>query len=394
MDDDSRRLVALGIYHFVNDGSLTLFASALPVMRIALGLDFIQIGTILGAGLLATMLLQLLFGSLSDMGHASRVLVIGFAGVVLVDVFFPLSSTFTQVLVFYVLLRSAAAVYHPVSFASIGRIYLVNRTAAFGFQGAIGDLGLTIATLATGVLSQTWGWREPFWVWGGIGLVLFAYFVTTVMRHRISFYARFPVPARETDDNPGNSTSLRLVFAILAAVYSLTTVSFILFTGYMPLYFNIIEGLSPAWSTALVAVWIAIGVLAGFMTGRVVSKLGGESRTLRIMFGLETALLLIATVTLYVESLSSSGSLVRFAALVLTGIPVFITFPAASGLLGLRTPHGRLGIAYAVNLSLGLMVASMATYLTGYLASLTTIAITLPLLAVVAVLGTLASFKL
>jgi MFS family permease len=394
LNSDTRTLLALGVYHCINDGSLTLFASALPVMRIALGLDFVEIGTILGAGLLATMLLQPLFGSLADRGHAARILVLGFAGIVIVDLIFPVGTAFTHVLVFYVLLRSAAAVYHPVGFASVGRIYITNKTRAFGYQGAVGDLGLTLATFSTGILSEIWGWRVPFWVWGGIAVVLLCYFAITINRHRLDFYAQHAPSSGEADDDSRNIGSVKMTFAILALVSSITTASFILFTGYMPLYFNIIESLSPAWSTTMVAAWIAIGVLAGLMTGRIVGVLGGESRTLQVMFAMETILFLIANVSLYEGLPNPSGFLIRSAVIALTGIPVFVTFPAVNGLLGMRMPRKSLGFTYALNLSLGLLVASASTYLVGYLASVGTIAVMLPMLLIIGVLGTAVSLKL
>jgi len=199
-----------------------------------LELDFVQIGTILALGLVATMLLQLIFGQLTDQGHARWILILGFAGIVVADLILPISTVFIQVLVFYVLLRSAAAVYHPVSFSSIGRTY-AERTAAFGYQGAIGDLGLTVGTLSTGILAQTWGWRLPFWFWGAVGAILFAYFCTSVFQHKVGFYSQ-PIQISGQMDDPGNSRSLKAAFVVLAAVSSITTTTFILFTGYMPLF--------------------------------------------------------------------------------------------------------------------------------------------------------------
>jgi len=363
-------------------------------MRLALGLDFLQIGTILSLGLVATMLLQLLFGFLSDRGCASQALVLGFAGIVLVDLVFPISSVFMQVLVFYVLLRSAAAVYHPVSFASIGRIYGENKTAAFGYQGAIGDVGLAVATFSTGILSEMWGWQIPFWAWGGLGMILFFYFASVLMRHRIGFYAQPATSVAEFNNNQGNPRSLGSEFAIIAIVSSLTTVTFILFTGYMPLYFNVVEGLSPSSSTTIVAAWIGIGVFAGLMTGRIVGRCGGEAKALQMTFAIEAFLFLIANAAFSFDRLVPSGLTVGYATMVLTGIPVFITFPAVNGLLGLRMPHRRLGLTYALNLSLGLMVASVTAYLTGYLASIMSIAIILPTLLIIAVLGAVSSLAL
>ena len=393
MNDDSRRLLALSVYHCVNDGSLTLFASALPVMRISLGLSFLEIGTVLSLGLVATMLLQLLFGSLSDRGHARWILIVGFAGIIAADLVFPASTSFVQVLIAYVFLRSAAAVYHPVSFSSIGRAYGEDRTAAFGYQGAVGDLGLTIATFSTGVLSQTWDWRSPFWVWGTVGMILFTYFAATMFRHKIGFHVHLIASASERV-NVRRNMSVGSAFAVLAAVSSITTTTFILFTGYMPLYFNITEQLSPGASAAMVAAWIGIGVFAGFVTGRLVKRFGGESRTLRAMFAIESLLFLIAYMSSVQTVSLSSWRVIRLVAIVLTGMPVFVAFPAVNGLLGLRMPRRTLGLTYAINLSLGLLAASLATYFMGYAASIMTVGVMLPLLLIFAAVGSVVSLML
>jgi MFS family permease len=362
-------------------------------MRISLGLSFLQIGTVLSAGLAATMVLQLLVGSLSDIGHANLLLFAGFGGIVLVDFLFPASSTFLLVLTSYVLLRSAAAVYHPVSFSAIGRTHLENKTAAFGYQGAVGDFGLALATFSTGILSQAWGWEAPFWVWGAIGMGLFAYFAATVIRYKMVFYPRLVSHAGRST-NALKSKSLKSTFAPIAIASSLTTITFILFTGYMPLYFNVVHALTPAESTAIVAAWIAIGVVAGLATGRVSNRLGGEVRTLRLMFTAEAVLLALAACVFSAGFDVPFARLVGYLAIILTGIPVFITFPAVNGLLGLRMPHRRLGLTYGMTLSLGLLAASGTTYMTGYLASTMSISVALPVLLVVAVVAVVTSLIL
>jgi len=135
-------------------------------------------------------------------------------------------------------------------------------------------------------------------------------------------------------------------------------------------------------------------VFAGFLAGRVAYRLGGETRTLQVMFTVQCALFLIATIALHFGGLEPWRPVIRYCTIVLSGVPVFITFPAANGLLGLRMPYSRLGVTYALTLSLGLVAASLATYLTGYIASATSIAIILPMLLIMAVLGAVASFML
>lgn len=84
----------------------------------------------------------------------------------------------------------------------------------------------------------------------------------------------------------------------------------------------------------------------------------------------------------------------RYCAIVLSGVPVFVTFMAVNGLLDVRIAHRMLGLTCALTLSVGLMAASLATYLTGYQASMMSIAVTLPMLLIMAVLRAAASFIL
>jgi hypothetical protein len=162
----------------------------------------------------------------------------------------------------------------------------------------------------------------------------------------------------------------------------------------MPLYFNIAEQFSPGESATMVTLWIGVGALAGFGAGRLVKVLGGEVRTLKLMFTIEAMLFLIANIPPPQMLSLTVWPMVRCVAIVATGLPVFVTFPAINGLLGLRMPHRRLGMTYALNLSLGLMVSSLATYFTGYAASIMTIGVMLPVLLVVAVVGAIACLML
>jgi hypothetical protein len=215
------------------------------------------------------------------------------------------------------------------------------------------------------------------------------------MRHRIVLQKQPVISAGEINEIPQRgSRSAKAAFAVLVTVSSSSTATFILFTGYMPLYFNLVGGLSPASSTALVAAWIGIEVVAGYMTGKVVSRLGGEVRTLRLTFAIGALLFLTAYAVGNFGFPAPWATTISYLTVLLTGILIFITFPVVNGLLGLRMPHRRLGLTYALSLSLGLVVSSLATYIMGHLASVMSIAVALPMMFVIAVLGTAASLML
>ena len=92
MKQYDHQLMALSTYHAVNDGSLAVFLAVLPVMRVALGLSLVEIGTILSAGILATVVMQLVFGYLADIRSSRSLLTGGLISIAIVDLAFVRGS--------------------------------------------------------------------------------------------------------------------------------------------------------------------------------------------------------------------------------------------------------------------------------------------------------------
>lgn len=133
-------------------------------MRIAVSLSLIEIGTILSAGLLATVLMQFVFGFLADRGYVRKALVAGLVSIAVIDLVFTQAGNYWQVLLFYVLLRGAGGVYHPVSFSTIFRT--LEHRSSLGFQSAFGDASIAFAMVSTGFVAESFGWQIPFFAWG------------------------------------------------------------------------------------------------------------------------------------------------------------------------------------------------------------------------------------
>jgi MFS family permease len=362
VENHRRQLYALSIFHAVNDGSLAVFLAGLPVMMVALNLSLIQIGTLLSAGLLATVIMQFVFGYLSDRGHTRPVLIAGLASVAVIDIVFVEAGRYWHVFLFYVLLRAAAGVYHPVSFSTIFRT-TQNRSAAMGFQSAFGDASLAFAMFSTGFIAESLGWRVPFLLWGLVGLMGVVAFVSLLRsHHEASAVDEFPEKSVERARNHGISKH----FVVLQFSTMFLQCLFLIFTGFMPLFLNINFKLSPGISSLVVALWLALGVGSGFNAGRFVKFFGSEQRTIKISFGL-TTLMLIAATALTLKAELWAATLVL---LVLTGIPYFLSFPVLYGIVGTTAPGNRLGLAYATNLSLSLVAGSALSYGTGYLSSI------------------------
>lgn len=381
-----RQLYGLSIFHAVNDGSLAVFLAVLPVMRVALGLSLVEIGTVLSVGILATVVMQVVFGYLADMGLSKQILTGGFVSVAMVDLLFVRGGTYVQVLILYVLFRAAAGVYHPVSFATIFRT-ASNRSTALGFQSAFGDGSIAFGMLSMGFVAESLGWQTPFLIWGIVALVGFGVFVL-LMRTRVNETKRRPpeVEADRSDHKSGITRGMVIVQVSTAFVTCLFTI----FSSYIPLFLNVNLQVSPGVSSLVVALWLGVGVVSSFNAGRWVSAFGSERKTARACFILTTGLLAAGTVVAFGEGLWT----VALAFLVLSGVTFFPVFPVMYGVVGGAARRNRLGLAYATNLSLSLIAGSIASYGVGYLASIYTLAIVLPILLIFAVVASLISFLL
>jgi MFS family permease len=379
-----RQLFGLSIFHAVNDGSLAVFLGALPVMRVAFNLTLIQIGTILSAGLIATVIMQFVFGHLSDKGFARRILIAGVVSLAIIDLLFMEAGDYSQILMFYLLLRAAAGVYHPVSFSTIFRI-AQNRPAALGFQSAFGDASLAFAMLSTGFVAESFGWQVPFLIWGLVSAGGVLVFISLIrFQHEASTSTQTPEPS--FDGARARGITRNYVVLQFSTVFQQCL--FLVFTGFLPLFLNINLKLSPGMSALVVALWLAVGVGAGFSAGRFVALLGGERRTLRISFALTALLLAVSSALILSTQLWAAGLLV----LVLSGIPYFLAFPVIYGIVGSTVPRNRLGLAYAANLSFALTAGSALSYATGYLASIFTLFVVLPILVATALAASVIAF--
>jgi len=387
-DTGMRRLWALAIYHFVNDGTFVVFTATLPAITMALGLTFYQVGIVLSLGSTSYLIMQLIFGHISDRGFANAIIFIGFIGVAFSCALLPFSSLFAQVLTAYLLMRAFTAVYHPVSFASVSRIYEKCRTKAFGVQGVGEQVAMVAAPLFTGFVAEAYGWGAPFYVWATVGLVGFFFFLILFKRSRLNFGndgVNSPV------EEPAKPFEIRL-YAMIAASIALADGVYVLFMSYMPLYLTIAQGMRLSTATIILALWFAAGIPVAAYAGRIAKLLGGESRSLIGFFSLMTALFLVSNLLEFQTSWRASSIL--YMLLILSGTSVYVCFPFQLSMIGRLVSDRRRGVSYALTLDAGVVGGTIVAYVTGYLASLLTISIVLPLLLLISAVGLIVAFVL
>lgn len=352
-------------------------------MRISLNLDLLEIGTILSAGLVATFVLQFVFGYASDRGMTRLSVIIGFVGIVLGDLVIASSASLPQLLYAYVFLRSAAGVYHPVGFAYFSRTYGGRRVEVFGLQGAIGDGCIVLATASTGFIAEAYGWRSPFMVWGVIGTVQLTLFLWAIIR------LKEPPQDDTAYKEPTEQTKRKFPFlwmVVLLGASSIMGAVFSVFSAYMPLYFNLSKGLTPGVSALMTSFWILVGVFSGLTVRWFIRPFGTESHALVAYFAIQATMFSASAV---LSPLAQGGSIyLLYIVLTFSGIPAFLCFPFINSLIGAATSRGSTGIAYAVGLGMNVIAGSISSYALGFICNTYGIEAVLPFTAVLTIVGT------
>ena len=383
-----RRLWALAIYHFVNDGASVVFTATLPAITMALGLTFYQVGIVLSLGSITYLIMQLIFGHISDRGFANPIIFIGLIGVAFSSVLFPFASLFQQILMAYLLMCAFTSVYHPVSFASISRTYAKCRTRAFGVQGVGEQIAMVIAPLLTGFVAEAYGWGAPFYLWAAVGLIGLLFFLILFKGSRLSFGNDDVNPLAEIPTKPPEMGLYALIAASMALAYGV----YILFMSYMPLYLTIAQGMRLSAATVIMALWFAAGIPVVASAGRIAKRFGGESQSLIGFFSLMTVLFLVCN--LLEPHMSWHASLVLYILLILSGTSVYVCFTFQLSMIGRLISDRRRGVSYALTLNAGVVGGTVVSYVTGYLASLLTISVILPLLLLISAVGLIVAFVL
>jgi len=182
------------------------------------------------------------------------------------------------------------------------------------------------------------------------------------------------------------------LYAMIAASIALADGVYVLFMSYMPLYLTIAQGMRLSTATIILALWFAAGIPVAAYAGRIAKLLGGESRSLIGFFSLMTALFLVSNLLEFQTSWRASSIL--YMLLILSGTSVYVCFPFQLSMIGRLVSDRRRGVSYALTLDAGVVGGTIVAYVTGYLASLLTISIVLPLLLLISAVGLIVAFVL
>ena len=160
-----KALVAAGLGWMLDAFDVTLFAMALPAIRVELGLSGAQAGALGSVTLLGAAAGGVVFGLLADRYGRTRALVLSVALYSVFTAACGLATTVTQLVIFRALLGLGMGGEWASGAALVSETWPAqHRGKALGFMQSGWAIGYAAASLVNAIVQPAFGWRAVFFV--------------------------------------------------------------------------------------------------------------------------------------------------------------------------------------------------------------------------------------
>jgi len=166
-------IILLWFAFFFNQADRQVFNIALPAVRDDLGLNDVQLGLIASAFILAIGVFVPIAGYVGDRFSKKTVILISLLIWTTATFFTGFSAGFLLLIVLRSIVGGAEAFYAPAANALIGEKFKSNLGQAMAIHQTALYAGIIGSGIIGGYLTEHYGWRMVFYIFGGIGIVLF-----------------------------------------------------------------------------------------------------------------------------------------------------------------------------------------------------------------------------
>ncbi len=262
----------LNLAHAIDHMFLLIFATAVATIAVEFGFSTWTDLMPYSVGAFALFGLgSLPAGRLGDLWGRRIMMIIFFFGMGASAMLVALTQNAWQLAAALTLLGAFAAIYHPVGIPMLVQ-NVPNPGAVIGLNGLVGNLGIAVAALLTGLLVKWIGWRAAFIVPGIIAIVC-----------GIIFAIKCPQETESPSKRKGGKAKVTLTPAMLARAFAVMTsaaaVSTVLFNfttnGNAQLLAEGFRGVieDPAMIGLLLATIYTIASLAQLVVGRLIDRM-------------------------------------------------------------------------------------------------------------------------
>ncbi|OGD30354.1 MAG: hypothetical protein A2Y56_09075 [Candidatus Aminicenantes bacterium RBG_13_63_10] len=347
-------LLSASLFHALNDAASVVVPMTLPLLysQKYLITRYAQIGLLSNLGLMTTLVFQTLVAHYADRFEYRRILVWSCLGLTASLALITTARSFLLLLAFHLLMRVFNSFYHPLGIALVSRAYPCGDIdRAMGVQSGSGNLGVFLAFLTSGFLTQALGWRAPLLAWAGLGVLLGALSYLAVRR-----LPRGEVSLKQPRASTWLETAALIKDFIPGFVYGGAGWGVTIY--FAPSLFHHKFGLTLGQTGIILALWIGLGTVVTYGFGRLSRSLGRRNLSLLSMFGSALCLAILGTA-------SSSGP--ALAALLLFGGFLFLIYPAMQSYVGNRVPESRQALAFSLVSNIQVLAGAIVALVSGFL---------------------------
>src|SRR5215470_12710936 len=185
-------LLFLNVAHFCTHYFLLIFPTAVLAIHREWGMPYSEALALGTAMFVAVAVGTLPAGWLGDRWRRSHLIVIFFIGLGAAAILTGLASGPVALTIGLALIGLFAAIYHPVAIAAVVQL-AEGRGWELAVNGVFGNLGFAGAAVATGTLTELYGWRAAF-ILPGVAAILLGLAATVWMGRAVDVV----VPASHT----------------------------------------------------------------------------------------------------------------------------------------------------------------------------------------------------
>ena len=346
-------LFAVSACHALIHAYMLVFPTIYKSLGSALKLEFADVGFVGMASYMAFGFGSLPAGLLADRLGARMLLIICLAGTTLASILaFVLGST-AGVVVSLILLGLFASMYHPAGL-SILSTTIKETGRGMGIHGMAGTMGVAVAPLIAGTMTERFGWTHSYLVLGVAGVG-----ITAVLLSSFRFHMRSPEPPEEKKEHISLSKSINrdLIFIyLIGAFYGL------IYRGIMTFFQVYLAQRVPFIGDDVRRLgYVSFGILLVSLAGPL---LGGHlaSSTRRIERNLLLVFILLALLSL--GFYFAEGILLILVA-ACTVLLIFGFQPLQNTLIAKSSHAMRRGMVYGINYTVGFGIGAFASGIGG-----------------------------
>lgn len=309
------------LLHALNDAATVAVPMIFPLLYADKFIitSYSQIGIISNLGLLVTLAVQILIVKMSCRFEYKNLLLSSSLGISLSLACLTISNSFLTLLLLFIIMRIATSVYHPLVIAWISKTQASsNLDRAMGIQSGSGNIGVLLAFISVGLLSQHFGWKKPLLFWSLLAFVL-----------AIATYFMLTGISSSEADRP--SMKISAWMSILKKIKKFIPGFILGGLGWSVIIYYAPSLLTHEFSVPMdktgifLSLWVGLGTISGYSYGMVSRRLGRSTVFLLSIAG--------AAFSLAIIGLGRSQTLV-VVGLLLFGMFLLMIYPSLHTFVG------------------------------------------------------------